>query len=162
MMMLGLEEHCQGLRLTLLKTNLWFRECRGLRWERCGRMVRRGGWGGSRGVCHEHVAMRRGAREISLGQDASKITKIIPDHHELSWYSSTNKTNLGLKDWGRDSRLPTSLPPPDRALTIAFIVLQSESRVSLLDTRWGFLPILFNLEYCTQVLNFYHWKLHRI
>ena len=49
-------------------------------------------------------------------------------------------------EWERDSMLPTSLPHPDSALTIAFIVLQSESSVSLLDTRWGFLPILFSLQ----------------
>ena len=34
----------------------------------------------------------------------------------------------------------------ERALSSAFICLQSESRVSLSDTRWGFLPILFNLR----------------
>ena len=42
---------------------------------------------------------------------------------------------LGVLVLGRDSRLPTSLPPPDRALTMAFMVLQSESRVSRLETR---------------------------
>ena len=42
---------------------------------------------------------------------------------------------LGVELRGRDSMLPTSLPPPDKALTIAFMVLQSESRVSRLETR---------------------------
>ena len=56
------------------------------------------------------------------------------------------KLFLGWNDWGNDSRLPTSLPPPESALTMAFIVLQSESSVSLLETRWGFFPILFNLK----------------
>ena len=40
----------------------------------------------------------------------------------------------GVDILGRDSRLPTSLPP-DRALTMAFMVLQSESRVSRFETR---------------------------
>ena len=58
----------------------------------------------------------------------------------------SRRFGLGVDTTGRDSKLPTSLPPPERALTMAFIVLQSESRVSLLETRWGFLPILFSLQ----------------
>ena len=51
--------------------------------------------------------------------------------------------STGDGDGGGESRLL----PPDRAFTIAFIVLQSESKVSRFDTRWGFFPILFNLQH---------------
>ena len=95
--------------------------------------------------------MGRGPGQPRLGQDPAQVSEhetVMLKRHITPFFASYFKLFMlrTCWEWERDSMLPTSLPHPDSALTIAFMVLQSESSVSLLDTRWGFLPILFNLQ----------------